>query len=122
MHSLFLVMFLVISLGPPVGFKFRHVVKGCLHLSAWGETKGVFTVFSYPVISLNPVFDSIYSYLKGFPGSSAGKESACNAGDPGWIPELGRSSERIGYPFQYSWASLVAQMVENLPTMLKPWV
>ena len=113
----------VVFLGQPVGFKFRHVVKGCLHFSAWGETKGVFTVFSSLVISLNPVFVSIYSYLKGFPGSSAGKESACNAGDPGWIPELGRSSEEgIGYPLQCSWASLVAQMVENLSAMLKPWV
>ena len=45
----------------------------------------------------------------GFPGSSAGKESACNAGDPGSIPGLGRSAgEGIGYPLQYSWASLVA--------------
>ena len=39
----------------------------------------------------------------GFPGSSAGKESACNAGDPGLIPGLGRSpGERNGYPLQYS--------------------
>ena len=39
------------------------------------------------------------------PGSSAGKESACNAGDPGSIPGLGRSPvEGIGYPLQYSWA------------------
>ena len=46
----------------------------------------------------------------GFPGSSAGKVSACNAGDPGSIPGLGRSTrEGIGYPLQYSWASLVAQ-------------
>ena len=38
-----------------------------------------------------------------FPGSSAGKESACNAGDPGSIPGLGRSpGERIDYPLQYS--------------------
>ena len=45
----------------------------------------------------------------GFPGSSAGKESACNAGDPGLIPGLGRSpAEGLGYPLQYSWASLVA--------------
>ena len=50
-----------------------------------------------------------------FPGSSAGKESACNAGDPCLITGSGRSSgEGIGYPFQYSWASLVAQMVKNL--------
>ena len=53
-----------------------------------------------------------------FPSSSAGKESACNAGDPGSIPVLGSSpGERIGYPLQYSWASLVAQMVNNLPAM-----
>ena len=53
---------------------------------------------------------------QGFPDSSVGKESACNAGDPGSIPGSGRSAgEGIGYPLQYSWASLVAQMVENLP-------
>ena len=51
-----------------------------------------------------------------FPHSSVGKESACNAGDPGSIPGLGRSlGERIGYPLQKSWPSLVAQMVKNLP-------
>ena len=45
----------------------------------------------------------------GFLRSSAGKESACNAGDPGSIPGLGRSArEGIDYPLQYSWASLVA--------------
>ena len=54
----------------------------------------------------------------GFPGSSACKESACNAGDPGSIPGLERSpGEGIGYLLQYSWASLVAQMVNNLPAM-----
>ena len=54
----------------------------------------------------------------GFPGSSAGKESAWNAGDPGLIPGLGRpSGEGIGYPLQYSWDSLVAQLVKN-PTAL----
>ena len=47
-----------------------------------------------------------------FPDSSVGKESACNAGDPGSIPELGRSAkEGIGYPVQYSLASSVAQLV-----------
>ena len=49
-----------------------------------------------------------------FPGGSAGKESACNTGDPGSIPGLGRSpGEQIGYP----WASLMVQLVKNLPTM-----
>ena len=53
-----------------------------------------------------------------FPGSSAGEESTCNAGDPGSIPGLGRSTgEGIGYPLQYSWASLVAQLVKNPPAM-----
>ena len=52
-----------------------------------------------------------------FPHSSVGKESACNAEDPGLIPRSGRStSEGIGYSSQYSWASLVAQLVKNLPT------
>ena len=55
--------------------------------------------------------------------SSAGKESTCNAGDPGWIPGLGRSAgEGIGYPLQYSWASLVAQLVKNLPAVWETWV
>ena len=51
-----------------------------------------------------------------FPDSSVGKESTCNAGDPGLIPGSGRSAgEGIGYPLQCSWASLVAQLVKNLP-------
>ena len=38
-----------------------------------------------------------------FPGSSAGKESTCNEGDPGSIPGLGRfPGEGMGYPLQYS--------------------
>ena len=52
----------------------------------------------------------------GFPGSSAGKESTCNSGDPGPISESGRSTgEGVGYPPQYSWASQVALVVKNLP-------
>ena len=55
---------------------------------------------------------------KGFPDSSVGKESACNAGDASSIPESGRSSgEGTGYPLQYSWASLVAKLVKNPPAM-----
>ena len=56
-------------------------------------------------------------------GSSAGKESACNAGDPGSIPGSERASaEGIGYPLQYSWASLVAQLVKNPPAVWETWV
>ena len=58
-----------------------------------------------------------------FPGSSAGKEIACNAGDPGSIPGSGSSpSEETGYLLQYSWTSLVVQMVKNLPTIWETWV
>ena len=60
---------------------------------------------------------------KGFPGSSVGKESTCNAGDPGSIPGSGRSTGGgIEYPLRCPWASLVAQLVKNLPAMLETWV
>ena len=64
------------------------------------------------------------TYLEsGFLGSSASKESTCNAGDPGSILGSGRSpGEGIGYPLQYSWASLVAQLVKNPPAMWETWV
>ena len=59
----------------------------------------------------------------GFLDSTVGKESTCNAGDPGSIPGSGRSpGEGIDYPLQYSWASLVAQLVKNLPAMWETWV
>ena len=52
---------------------------------------------------------------KGFPGSSAGKESPCNAGEPGVIPGSGRSAgEGNGYPLQCSWASPCGLYVELL--------
>ena len=59
-----------------------------------------------------------YIYLlRGFPSSSAGKESTCSAGDPGSL-----GSEGICYPLQYSWASLAAQMVKNPPAVWETWV
>ena len=57
------------------------------------------------------------------PRCSAGKESACKAGDPGLIPELGSSpGEGLGYLLQYSWPFLIAQTVKNLPALLETWV
>ena len=54
--------------------------------------------------------------------SSVSKESACNAGNPGSIPGVGRSpGEGIGYLLQYSWASLLAQLVKNPPAMRETW-
>ena len=55
---------------------------------------------------------------RSFPDSSVGKELASNIGDSGSIPWLERSAGGgIGYPLQYSWASLVAQLVKNPPAM-----
>ena len=58
-----------------------------------------------------------------FPDSSIRRESTCNAGDPGSMPGSGRSTgEGVGYPLQYSWASLMAQLVKNPPAMWETWV
>ena len=66
---------------------------------------------------------SSYFLFKGFPDSSGGKESTCNAGDPSSIPGSRISAGKgIGYPLQYPWASLVAQLVKNLPAIWKTWV
>ena len=60
---------------------------------------------------------------RSFPGRSAGKESICNAGDPGWICGSGRSpGEGIGCPPQYSWLSMVAQLGKNVPAVWETWV
>ena len=64
-----------------------------------------------------------FKLIMGFPNSSAGKESTCNAGDPGLIPGSGRFPEEgIDYPFQYSWASQMTQTVKNLPAIRDTWV
>ena len=64
-----------------------------------------------------------FNFTLGFPDSSAGKESTCKAGDPGSIPGSRRSAgEGIGHPLQYSWASLVTQLVKNPPAMQETWV
>ena len=60
---------------------------------------------------------------EGFPESSVGKESPSNARDPGSIPGSGGyAGEGIGYPLQYSWAPLVAQLVKNLLAVWETWV
>ena len=65
----------------------------------------------------------VLPWYQGFPDSSVGKESTCNAGDPSSTPRLGRyTGEGIGNSLQYSWASLVAQLVKNLPAMQEIWL
>ena len=74
------------------------------------------------VICVSILFQVLFQ-KESFPDSSVGKESACNAGDPGSIPGSGRSpGEGIGYPLQYSWVSLTAQLVKNPPAMQETWV
>ena len=73
--------------------------------------------------AMSLLFNMLFRFVMCFPDSTVGKEFTCNAGDPGSIPGLGRTAdEGIGYPLQYSWASLVAQLVKNLSAMWETWV
>ena len=81
-----------------------------------------FTVLS-PQQRMGELISLHLQYLLGLPDSSVREESACNAGDPGSIPRSERChGERIGCPLQYSLASLVAQLVKNLPAMQETWL
>ena len=72
---------------------------------------------------LNLIIFGQINLLQGFLHSSVGKESTCNAGDPGSIPGSGRSGgEGIGHPLQCSWASIMVQLVKNPPAMWETWV
>ena len=84
---------------------------------------------SFPFWKLLLFFPSLSSKIITHPScpalldSSVGEESSSNAGDPGSVPVSGRSAgEGKGYPLQYSWASLVAQLVKNPPAMRETWV
>ena len=69
------------------------------------------------------IFNLFCIDLEGLPDSLVDKDSTCNAGDPGLIPGLGRSTgEGIGYSLQYSWVSLVALLGKNPPAMQETWV
>ena len=79
-------------------------------------------VTAISLTTLITLYNYTVNYPVGFPESSFGKESTCNAGDPGLIPgSRGSAGEGIGYPHQY-WTSLVAQLVKNPPAMQKTWV
>ena len=86
-------------------------------VSAYSVIHGLYSLSH--LICSKPLGNYYYChFMDGFPDSSVGKESACNPGDRCLIHWLGRSAgEGIGYPLQYSWASLVAQMVKNPPAI-----
>ena len=86
--------------------------SGCL---VWEKLLGI--------PSLDQWLSTENTWLRGFLGSTVGKEIACNAGVPGLSPESESSpGEGTSYPLQYSWTSLVAQMLNNLPAMWENWV
>ena len=93
---------------------YSHYLHSILHLPSYEARRGRSSVnlpFRFPTSSW------------GFPHSSVGKESACSEGDPGSIPGSGRlGGKGIGYPLQYSWASLLVQLVKNPPAMQENWV
>ena len=79
--------------------------------------------FAHPLGGVCSTLLSLPTPFFCFPHSSAGKESSWNAGDPGSIPGSERSArEGISYPLQYSWASLVAQLVKNPPAIRETWI
>ena len=93
---------------------------------SWGQLTWTIyiTIHIYSSIYVSYIYHIYILYLvMNFPDSSVGKESACNAGDPSLFPGSRRSAgEGIGYALQYSWTSLVAHLVKNLPAMQETWV
>ena len=96
--------------GSPAG---EAVTVAALFLQTlWPVSSGAGPAVSAGLLVLLSLPDRV-----GFPESSVGKESTCNTGDPSSSPEPGRSAgEGIGYPLQYSWASLVAQLIDKEST------
>ena len=98
-----------------------HLKQKIRPLSHW-----IFNILSFPKYQLIWISyfpnasstENIICIIPSFPDSSVGKESACNAWDPSSIPGFGRlAGEGIGYPLQYSWVSLVGQLVKNLSAL-----
>ena len=101
----------------PIGLVRIFSVKVCASLSVLGKLKQFFSTILTRKLYLSQMD------IVDFPSNSVGKESACSAEDPSSIPGSGRrTGEGIGYPLHYSQASLVAQLVKNLPTVWEAWV
>ena len=98
-------------------FVFKHTVAVVFFSENGPKTREAYILLMYTEQEAPWNFWHLL-FFPGCPDSSVGKESTCNAGDPGLIPGSGRSpGEGTGYPLQYSWTSLVAQQVKNLPAM-----
>ena len=93
----------------------NNFVNNNLHLS-FDYSEAQSPKYDSPLCTYRPL--CFVFCILGFPDSSAGRESACNAGDPSSIPGSGSTpGQGIGYSLQYSWVSLVAQLVKNPPEM-----
>ena len=94
--------------APSMGFSRQEYWSGVPFPSPETLNRRFLTRFLPSSLQRPPIL-TITPKEEGFPDSSVSKESTCNAGDPGSTPGSGRSIEEgIGYPYQYSWASLVA--------------
>ena len=114
---------LVLSLSVVSDSLKPHELQPSRLLCLWGfpgRNTGVRCYFPMVHCKSLPNNCNVYSGM-GFSDSSVGKESTCNAG--GSIPGSGRlAGEGIGYPLQYTWVSLVAQLVKNLPAVRETWI
>ena len=98
-----------------------RVCSTVLDIHGESETKDLVTVLRKLPTYLGKL--KLHSHRHGLPCGLAGKESTCTVGDPSLIPGSGRATGGgIGYPLQYSRASLVAQLVKNPPAMWETWV
>ena len=101
----------------------NHLIIVTVSLSKYKDHIICFTWSSWGTNTMIYVKTLCVNSLKGFPDTSAGKESPCNGGDTNLISGSGTCpGEGRGYPLQYSWASLVAQLINNLPAMRETWV
>ena len=118
----------MLSFKPAFSFSFFTFIKRLFSSSSHSASKVVSSAYLrllifLPAILIPAYASSSLAFCMKFSNSSVGKESTCNVGDSGSIPRSGRSTgEGIGYPFQCPWASLVAQLVKNLPAMWETWV
>ena len=120
-------LFLLQGIFPTQGLNpgLPHCRQTFYRLSYLGSPLYIYTyiiTYTYAHIHTYIYTYIIYIYVC-FPHSSVGKESACSAGDASLIPRSGISTGKgLGYPLKYSWASLVAQLVENPTAMQETWV
>ena len=99
--------------SPSTGFSRQEYWSGCHCLLQQGQKASL----------KKKMAENFPQIWGGFLDGSVGKESVCNGGDPGSLPGSGRSAgEGIGYPLQFSRASLVAQLVKNPLAMQETWV